>query len=114
MAGKVYTSVPYALVRLCLWAAVLAAGLVDGLKHKHLRSRGWQLYLLLLISNGLFVVKNLAFLAICIQGEVNDGWAAPAAYGFYIFFGDLAESFWLFVLLAISAGLWCVLNLHLH
>ena len=106
MAGRVYTSIIYAIVRLCIWSALLAAGVTDGLRHRHVRSRGWQLYLLLILSNGLFVIKNIAFLAICIQGQINDGWAAPAAYGAYIFFGNIAESFWIFLLLAISAGLW--------
>jgi hypothetical protein len=106
MAGRVYTSVAYAIVRLCIWGALLAAAAFDGFRHRQVRSRGWQLYLLLVISNCLFVLKNMAFLAICIQGEANSGWASKAAYGVYIFFSDIAESFWIFLLLAISAGLW--------
>jgi hypothetical protein len=107
MAGKVYTSVTYAIVRLCIWAALLAAAAFDGYRHRAVRSRAWQLYLLLVICNGLFVIKNVAFLAICIEGESSlDGWASRASYGAYIFFSDIAESFWIFLLLAISAGLW--------
>ena len=106
MAGRVYTSVTYAIVRLCIWGALLLAAAFDGFRHRQVRSRGWQLYLLLVISNGLFVLKNMSFLAICIQGEANEGWASRASYGTYIFFSDIAESFWIFLLLAISAGLW--------
>lgn len=106
MAGRVYTSVAYAIIRLCIWAALLAAAAFDGFRHRQVRSRGWQLYLLLVICNALFVLKNVCFLAICIQGEANEGWASKAAYGSYIFFSNIAESCWIFLLLAISAGLW--------
>ena len=108
MAGRVYTSIVYGIIRLSVWTALFVAALIDGLRHRQVRSRGWQLYLLLLGANALFVIKNVAFLAICIQGTVHEGWATPAAYGAYIFFGDLAEAFWIFLLLAISAGLWYV------
>lgn len=114
MAGRVYTSVIYAIVRLSIWVALLAAAAFDGIRHRQVRSKGWQLFTLLVASTALFVVKNIAFLAICIQGQKYDGWATASAYISYIFFGDIADSFWIFLLLAISAGFWWVKLLSLR
>lgn len=106
MADRVYTSVVYAIVRLSLWGFLFLVAALDGIRHRRVRSKGWQLFTLLVVSTGLFVVKNVGFLAICIQGAQYDGWATKGAYGAYIFFGDIADSFWIFLLLAISAGFW--------
>lgn len=106
MANRVYTSVPYAISRLAIWVALLALAAIDGIRHRQVRSRGWQLYILLIICTAMFVIRNMFFLGICIEGESMDGWATQGTYGAYIFFADIAESLWIFVLLAISSGFW--------
>lgn len=105
MAAQILISVPYALARLAVWLLLLAVAVIDGLKHRHIRSRGYQLYLALTIVCALFTLKNIVYLAISLEAGSEDG-AATAAYIVYIFFSDLAEGLWIGVLLAISAGYW--------
>ena len=62
MAGRVYTSVAYAVVRLAIWLLLFIGAVIDGLRHRQIRSRGWQLYLLLVVSTALFVSLNPQFI----------------------------------------------------
>jgi len=106
MAFQVYTSIPYGIARLSIWFALLVVAILDGVRNRQVKSKGWQLYYMLVAGTSLFVVRNPFFLGICIEGENNDGWAKRGTYGAYIFFADVAEAFWIFVLLAISSGFW--------
>ena len=106
MTDSVYTSVPYAVARVGIWALLLAAALTDGFWHRRVRSRGWQLYALLCGAVALFVVRNLAFLAMVVEGKLSTAGAVHHTYFAYIFFSDFADAYWIFVLLALSAGLW--------
>ena len=106
MAFRVYTSVTYAIVRVSIWVALLALAVFDGVRHRQVRSQGWQLYFALVGSAALFVIKNIFFMGICIEGDNREGWASKGTFGAYIFFADVAEAFWIFLLLALSAGFW--------
>ena len=42
--SRVWLNVAYLAPRWSLWTLLLIAASVDGFLHRHLRSRGWQLY----------------------------------------------------------------------
>jgi cbb3-type cytochrome oxidase subunit 3 len=95
---SVYDSVVYAIVRLSLWTFLATIGCADGFRNRHIRSKGWQLYLLLVIDACLFVVRNGFLLGVAITGT------SRAMQFLYLIFSDVAESAWIFTLLAISSG----------
>lgn len=80
MANRVYTSIVYASIRLGLWLLLSVVGIVDGFRHRQIRSKGWPVYYLLLGSSVLFVLRNIAFLGICIKGNLQSGLVA-GSYG---------------------------------
>jgi hypothetical protein len=99
----IYDSVIYAIVRLSLWGALGIVGCLDWVRHRHVRSRAWQLYVLLLGVTLLYVVRNTFLLGVALTG------GARALEFLYLLISDMAESAWIFTLLAISAG-WCIIR----
>ena len=99
----IYDSVIYAIVRLSLWGAVGAVGCLDYVRHRQVRSRAWQLYILLLGVTLLYIIRNTFLLGVAISG------GARALEFLYLLMSDLAESAWIFTLLSISAG-WCIIR----
>lgn len=105
MAGRVYLNMAYVAPRTALWVLLFAAGLIDGIRHRGVRSRGFQLYWALVVSAGLFVLQEIVLLI--LAAEAHGQWVNGATLGAYIFFADLATSFWFGILLAVSAG-YCI------
>jgi hypothetical protein len=103
---SVYTGIPYAIARCGIWVVLLVAALLDGFVHRQVRSRGWQLYAMLSAAVALFCIRNFAFLAMVVEGHHDVAGLVEKTYGGFIFFSDLADSWWIFTLLALSAGLW--------
>jgi hypothetical protein len=100
MISSVWVARPlYLLIRWVLWVLLAAVGTVDGVRHRTVRSRGWQLYALLVFVTWLFVLRETVLLAFAIE-------LSTPTFGAYIFFSDLADSVWFFVLLSIAAGFW--------
>ena len=44
MAGRVYLAIPYVAPRCAIWALLFVVALWDGIRHRAVRSRGFQLY----------------------------------------------------------------------
>ena len=106
---SVYDSVIYAIVRLSLWGSLGILGGLDFARHRHVRSRAWQLYVLLLGVTVLYIMRNALLLGVALSGGTS-GSASVLKRGLeflYLFSSDLAEAAWIFTLLAISAG-FCV------
>lgn len=158
MAGRVYLNVAYVLPRTILWVVLFAAALIDGIRHRSVRSRGcapasppppgramrrrccalqhiaaappcggarnawsahlslpsppaprsFQLYWSLVVCAGLFVLQELVLLI--LAAEAHGQYVNRATLGAWIFFTDLAASFWFGILLAVAAGFWWVLE----
>ena len=106
MAGRVYLAMPFVATRTALWAALFAVALWDGIRHRGVRSRGFQLYWALVVSAGLFVLQEVVLLI--LAAESHGQTVNRATLGAYIFFADLATSFWFGILLTVAAGYWCV------
>lgn len=87
MSVLAYTSVPYALARLAIWAALTAAAALDGARHRDTRSRGWQLFGALLAAAAAFTLRNAAFLALVATGA-SSAWLTYL----YILLSDAADS----------------------
>ena len=98
-----YDSVIYAIVRLSLWGALAVVGCLDWIRHRHVRSRAWQLYVLLLGVTLLYLVRNTLLLGVALSK------GARSLSFLYLLMSDVAESAWIFTLLAISAG-WCIIR----
>jgi hypothetical protein len=109
--GSIYDSVIYAIVRLSCWFALGLVACLDGLKHRHIRSKGWQLYVILLMVTSLYIIRNSLLLGVALAGGTSSSGSVSAlkrALEFlYLFSSDVAESAWIFTLLAISSG-FCV------
>lgn len=108
MSSGVIENTVYAWIRLGLWALVFGIACFDGSRHRTVRSKGWQLYLILVIDTFLFLVRNGFFLGVCLQGLESTATSARVLRLFYVLSSDIAESAWIFTLLAISSGFWCV------
>ncbi|KAI8107769.1 hypothetical protein M9434_004713 [Picochlorum sp. BPE23] len=107
MATSLYDSVIYAIVRLSLWGFVTTVACLDGIKNRHTRSKGWQLYFILIGDACLFVIRNCFLLGVAIVGTGSTGFLSRSLQLLYLLSSDLAESAWIFTLLAISSG-FCV------
>lgn len=104
MAGRVYLAVPYVAPRTLMWVLLFAAALWDGLRHRSVRSRGFQLFWALVVSAGLFVLQEAVLLIMAVEAHGNT--VNRATLGAYIFFADAAAAFWFGILLAVAAGYW--------
>ncbi|PSC76093.1 hypothetical protein C2E20_0258 [Micractinium conductrix] len=103
MAGRVYLSMAYVAPRAALWTLLFFVALVDGLRHRSVRSRGFQLYWALVLSGGLFVLQEVVLLILVGQSS-SAADVSRATLGAYIFFADVAASWWFGILLAVAAG----------
>ena len=81
---------------------------LDGIKNCHTRSKGWQLYFILIGDACLFVIRNCFLLGVAIVGTGSTGFLSRSLQLVYLLSSDVAESAWIFTLLAISSGFWCV------
>lgn len=159
MAGRVYLAVPYVVPRTAMWVLLFAVGLIDGIRHRGVRSRGFQLFWVsgvgtaaqgsrppawqslrphgsgaresasstgdllhhptcpalcpparrrqaLVAAAGLFVLQEVVLLILTLEAGGQYGGVNRATLGAYIFFADLAASFWFGILLAVAAGYW--------
>ncbi|KAI7839487.1 hypothetical protein COHA_006754 [Chlorella ohadii] len=68
--------------------------------------RSFQLYWALVVSAGLFVLQEIVLLIMAVESHGGQH-VKSATLGAYIFFADLATSFWFGILLAVSAG-YCI------
>lgn len=107
MSSSGYVGVISAIVRLSLWVALAVIASLDGVRHRHIRSKGWQLFVLLVGDTGLFVVRNAFLLGVSLAGTDSGSSLSRGLQFSYLIFSDLAESAWIFTLLAISSG-FCV------
>ena len=69
------------------------------MRHRHLRSRAWQLYAALTGVVGLCALRETVLLAYAFT-------ASPAVFDVWIFFSDLADASFIAVMLLIAAGFW--------
>ena len=107
MSNSVHDGVIYAIVRLSLWVSLAVISSLDGLRHRHIRSKGWQLFVLLVGDTSLFVIRNAFLLGVSLAGTQSGSVLSRGLQFCYLVSSDLAESAWIFTLLAISSG-FCV------
>jgi hypothetical protein len=107
MSNSLYGGVIYAIARLSLWGFLAVISSLDGLRHRHIRSKGWQLFVLLVGDTSLFVLRNIFLLGVSLAGTESGSVLSRGLQFCYLLFSDLAESAWIFTLLAISSG-FCV------
>lgn len=107
MSSSVYDGVIYAIVRVGLWISVAGIACLDGIRHRHIRSKGWQLFVILVLDTLLFVVRNAFLVGVALEGTESGSFLSRGLQFCYLVFSDLAESAWIFTLLAISSG-FCV------
>ena len=69
MAGRVFLSPIYLGIRWSIWALLLLLGVLDGCRHRSVRSRGYQLYWLVVGCVGAFLVRDSFLLAFSIESQ---------------------------------------------
>lgn len=99
MASRVYLSWTYLLPRFALWVLLLVVAIIDGLRHRHVRSRAWQLYAALTGVVGLGALREAVLLAYAST-------TSSAVFDVWIFMSDLADAAFIAVMLLIAAGFW--------
>eukprot|EP00887_Chlorella_sp_A99_P005500 scaffold1.g5500.t1 len=104
-ASRVFLSLAWLIPRWLLWFGLFAVALWDGVRHRSVAATAGRLFWLLVASCGLFLIRDTFLLAFAIVAR--DGWVSRASFDAYIVFSDVAESWWLFILLAIAAG-YCI------
>ena len=97
----------YLIPRLLIWIALFALVTTDGILHRHIKKRGWQLHRGICLVIGAFVVQDVLLLAYAVGANARLGTVGDICMTF-IFFADLADS--LFIVRA-AYGLLCQLSL---
>jgi hypothetical protein len=80
MAGQIYLGLEYLIPRVAAWAALFAIAFLDGWRHRHALSRGWQLYVGIVVVLGSMVVQDVLLTTFSVL--VSNGSAASTTEGF--------------------------------
>lgn len=107
MAGRVYLEIAYVAPRALLWLALFVWALIDGIRHRAVRSRGFQLYWALVGSSALFVLQEVVLVILVTESRGEQQGVDRPTLGAYIFFANLAASYWFGILLTVAAG-YCI------
>mmetsp|Transcript_37045 Transcript_37045/g.93576 ORF Transcript_37045/g.93576 Transcript_37045/m.93576 type:complete len:472 (-) Transcript_37045:376-1791(-) len=97
MATKAIPDTAACSVRVVLWLALWAATLVDWLRHRAVKGRGWQLQRGLVTLLSLVTASEVFQLLFAVTGSVP-------VLGMYVVAADVADSFFLCLVLLISCG----------
>lgn len=101
-----YESLAYLIPRLLIWLALFGLATTDGILHRHIKKRGWQLHRGICLVIGAFVVQDVLLLTYSIGSRSGLGTIDGVCKAF-IFFSDLADSLFIVLLMAIAAG-YCI------
>lgn len=97
MATKAVADTVACGVRVVLWLLLWLVTLVDFLRHRHIRGRGWQL------QRGLVILLSLV-VAVEIWQLIFAATFSIPVLGLYVVFADISDSFFLCLVLLISCG----------
>ena len=86
-----YESLAYLIPRLLVWLALFGLATADGVLHRHIKKRGWQLHRGILLVIGAYVVQDVLLLTYSIGARSDLGTVDDVCKAF-IFFADLADS----------------------
>lgn len=86
-----YESLAYLVPRLLVWVALFALATTDGVLHRHIKRRGWQLHRGICVVIGAFVLQDVLLLSYSIGKRTGLGSIDNVCKSF-IFFADLADS----------------------
>lgn len=101
-----YESLAYLIPRLLVWLALFSLATADGVLHRHIKKRGWQLHRGILLVIGAYVVQDVLLLTYSIGARSDLGTVDDVCKAF-IFFADLADSLLIGLLMAVAAG-YCI------
>lgn len=88
-----FESLEYLIPRLLVWLALFALATTDGVLHKHIKRRGWQLHRGICVVIGGFVLQDILLVTYSIGKRRGSTSAAiENVCKSYIFFADLADS----------------------
>lgn len=93
-----YESLAYLIPRLLIWLALFGLATTDGILHRHIKKRGWQLHRGICLVIGAFVVQDVLLLTYSIGSRSGLGTIDGVCKAF-IFFSDLADSLFIVSLL---------------
>ena len=86
-----YESLAYLIPRLLIWLALFGLATADGVLHRHIKQRGWQLHRGILLVIGAYVIQDVLLLTYSIGARSNLGTVDDVCKAF-IFFANLADS----------------------
>ncbi|KAL3148903.1 hypothetical protein ABBQ32_001771 [Trebouxia sp. C0010 RCD-2024] len=103
-----FESLEYLIPRLLVWLALFALATTDGVLHKHIKRRGWQLHRGICVVIGGFVLQDILLVTYSIGKRRGSTSAAiENVCKSYIFFADLADSLFIVMMMGIAAG-YCI------
>lgn len=86
-----YESLAYLIPRFLVWLALFILATTDGVLHRHIKRRGWQLHRGICLVIGAFVLQDTLLLVYSIGARTGLGSIDNVCKSF-IFFSDLADS----------------------
>ena len=86
-----YESLAYLIPRFLVWLALFGLATADGVLHRHIKKRGWQLHRGICVVIGAFVVQDTLLLVYSI-GARNGLSTMDNVCKAFIFFADLGDS----------------------
>lgn len=86
-----YEPLAYLIPRLLVWLALFGLATADGVLHRHIKRRGWQLHRGIVVVIGSFVVQD-TLLLVYLGGARHGMGTIEDVCKAFIFFADLADS----------------------
>ncbi|KAK9846211.1 hypothetical protein WJX84_004971 [Apatococcus fuscideae] len=95
---------PYVAIRLALWSLLWIGAFIDGVLHRTVRRRGWQLHWTIIAVIFFYVVQDVLLTTVSFE-DINDASSiADKIFYAFLFFTDFADALFIGLLLLIGGG----------
>ena len=83
---------PYVAIRLALWSLLWIGAFIDGVLHRTVRRRGWQLHWTIIAVIFFYVVQDVLLTTVSFE-DINDASSiADKIFYAFLFFTDFADA----------------------
>ena len=82
----------YVVIRLALWSVLFIGAFLDGLLHRSVRRRGWQLHWTIIAAIFFYVLQDILLTTVSFEDINSTSSVADKVFYAFIFFTDFADS----------------------
>lgn len=92
------------VIRLALWSVLFIGAFLDGILHRSVRRRGWQLHWTIIAAIFFYVLQDILLTTVSFEDINSTSSVADKVFYAFIFFTDFADSLFIGLLLLIAGG----------